>query len=71
VAGVAVHWYGNLIAPPSLLTGIFSNLIIGLYLVASDFILSIGSLHFKDTHNLYPDRFILATEACEGKFNYF
>ena len=39
VSGIAVHWYGNLIAPPSVLT---------------------------DTHNLYPDRFILATEACEG-----
>jgi glucosylceramidase len=43
VSGIAVHWYQNFIAPPSVLT---------------------------TTHEKFPDRFILATEACEG-FNYY
>jgi glucosylceramidase len=39
VSGIAVHWYQNFLAPPSVLT---------------------------TTHEKFPDRFILATEACEG-----
>lgn len=39
VSGIGVHWYGNLLSPPSVLTA---------------------------THDLFPDTFILATEACEG-----
>lgn len=39
VAGIGVHWYGNFLSPPSILTV---------------------------THDLFPDRFLLATEACEG-----
>ena len=39
ISGTAVHWYGDVIAPPSVL---------------------------DRTHNGYPDKFILMTEACEG-----
>lgn len=39
VAGIAVHWYGDLLTSPSVLSGL---------------------------HDLFPDHFILATEACEG-----
>lgn len=41
VSGFGVHWYQNIIAPPSVLT---------------------------ETHNKFPNQFILATEACEGDF---
>lgn len=40
ISGVAVHWYSDFIAPPSLL---------------------------DLTHNSFPDKFILMTEACEGE----
>lgn len=40
VAGIAFHWYGNILSPPNVLS----------------------SLHVK-----FPNHFILATEACEGK----
>ena len=39
ISGTAVHWYGDMIAPPSVL---------------------------DRTHDGYPDKFILMTEACEG-----
>lgn len=40
VAGVAVHWYSDLLIPPNVLSAF---------------------------HGMFPDHFILATEACEGK----
>jgi len=39
VAGIAVHWYGDIVSSPGILT---------------------------TTHEMFPDRFIFGTEACEG-----